>query len=295
VIFPTLKALIKAMRPRQWTKNVVLFAALVFDQQLTVGNFPAVLRTAAGFLIFCLLSGVVYIINDIADVEADRQHPDKRRRPIASGKLPISVARTFVVIVLVVIIPLSVLLSPAFAAIAISYLLLNLAYSLRIKHIPLLDVFAIALGFVLRVAAGVVLIDVARFSPWLYVVTTLGSLYLGFGKRRAELALLADGANSHRRVLEGYTLPLLDQLITIVSSTTIVAYSLYTFSAPNLPENHIMMLTIPFVMYGIFRYLYLIQVKHSGGAPEDVLLSDRPLQASIILWGISVLVVFYVV
>ncbi len=283
------------MRPRQWTKNVVLFAALVFDQQLTVGNLPAVLRTTAGFLIFCLLSGVVYIINDIADVEADRQHPDKRRRPIASGKLPISVARTFVVIVLVVIIPLSVLLSPAFAAIAISYLLLNLAYSLRIKHIPLLDVFAIALGFVLRVAAGVVLIDVARFSPWLYVVTTLGSLYLGFGKRRAELALLADGANSHRRVLEGYTLPLLDQLITIVSSTTIVAYSLYTFSAPNLPENHIMMLTIPFVMYGIFRYLYLIQVKHSGGAPEDVLLSDRPLQASIILWGISVLVVFYVV
>lgn len=283
------------MRPRQWTKNVVLFAALVFDQQLTVGNLPAVLRTTAGFLIFCLLSGVVYIINDIADVEADRQHPDKRRRPIASGKLPISVARTFVVIVLVVIIPLSVLLSPAFAAIAISYLLLNLAYSLRIKHIPLLDVFAIALGFVLRVAAGVVLIDVARFSPWLYVVTTLGSLYLGFGKRRAELALLADGANAHRRVLDGYTLPLLDQLITIVSSTTIVAYSLYTFSAPNLPENHIMMLTIPFVMYGIFRYLYLIQVKHSGGAPEDVLLSDRPLQASIILWGISVLVVFYVV
>ena len=282
------------MRPRQWTKNVVLYAALVFDQQLTVGNLPAVLRTTAGFVIFCLLSGVVYIINDIADVEADRQHPDKRRRPIASGILPIPVARTFVVIVLVVIIPLSVLLSPAFAAIAISYLLLNLAYSFRIKHIPLLDVFAIALGFVLRVAAGVVLIDVARFSPWLYVVTTLGSLYLGFGKRRAELALLADGANAHRRVLDGYTLPLLDQLITIVSSTTIVAYSLYTFSAPNLPENHIMMLTIPFVIYGIFRYLYLIQVKHSGGAPEDVLLSDRPLQASIILWGISVLVVFYV-
>jgi len=295
MIFPTLKALIKAMRPRQWTKNVVLYAALVFDQQLTVGNLPAVLRTTAGFVIFCLLSGVVYIINDIADVEADRQHPDKRRRPIASGQLPIPVARTFVVIVLVVIIPLSVLLSPAFAAIAVSYLLLNLAYSFRIKHIPLLDVFAIALGFVLRVAAGVVLIEVARFSPWLYVVTTLGSLYLGFGKRRAELALLADGANAHRRVLDGYTLPLLDQLITIVSSTTIVAYSLYTFSAPNLPENHIMMLTIPFVIYGIFRYLYLIQVKHSGGAPEDVLLSDRPLQASIILWGISVLVVFYVV
>jgi 4-hydroxybenzoate polyprenyltransferase len=293
MIYSTGKALIKAMRPRQWTKNVVLYAALVFDQQLTPGNLPAILRTTAGFVIFCLLSGVVYIINDIADVEADRQHPDKRRRPIASGKLPIPVARTFVVIVLLVIIPLSVILSPSFAVIALSYLVLNLAYSFRIKHIPLLDVFAIALGFVLRVAAGVVLIEVARFSPWLYVVTTLGSLYLGFGKRRAELALLADGANAHRRVLDGYTLPLLDQLITIVSSTTIVAYSLYTFSAPNLPENHVMMLTIPFVIYGIFRYLYLIQVKHSGGAPEDVLLSDKPLQASIILWGISVLVVFY--
>ncbi|MGW8250016.1 MAG: decaprenyl-phosphate phosphoribosyltransferase, partial [Anaerolineales bacterium] len=155
-------------------------------------------------------------------------------------------------------------------------------------------VFAIALGFLLRVAAGVVLIDVARFSPWLYVVTTLGSLYLGFGKRRAELALLADGANAHRRVLDGYTLPLLDQMITIVSSTTIIAYSLYTFSAPNLPENHVMMLTIPFVIYGIFRYLWLIQVKHSGGAPEDALLSDRPLQVSIVLWGLSVLLIFYV-
>jgi hypothetical protein len=157
-----------------------------------------------------------------------------------------------------------------------------------------LDVFSIALGFLLRVIAGVTLIHVARFSPWLYVVTTLGALYIGFGKRRAELALLADGANAHRRVLDGYTIPLLDQFITILSGTTIVAYSLYTFSAPNLPENHIMMLTIPFVLYGIFRYLYLIQVTHSGGAPEEVLLSDRPLQVSIILWGLCVLYIFYV-
>ncbi len=287
-------ALVKAMRPRQWVKNGVIFAALVFDQQMTPDNLPAILRTAAGFIIFCLLSGVVYIINDIADVEADRQHPSKRNRPVASGKLPIPVARAYAIGAIIVIFPISILLSPQFAAIALTYLLLNLAYSFRIKHIPLLDVFAIALGFLLRVAAGVVLIEVARFSPWLYVVTTLGSLYLGFGKRRAELALLADGANAHRRVLDGYTLPLLDQLITIVSSTTIIAYSLYTFSAPNLPENHIMMLTIPFVIYGIFRYLWLVQVRHSGGAPEDVLLSDRPLQVSIILWGLSVVLIFYV-
>ena len=288
-----LKALIKTMRPRQWTKNLVVFAALVFDRQLRFDNLPAVLRTLAGFIIFCLLSGVVYIINDILDAAADRQHPDKRNRPIASGALPVSLAWTVAVGLTLVLIPISYLLSPGFALVAISYFVLNLVYSKWLKHVPLLDVFSIALGFVLRVAAGVTLIHVARFSPWLYVVITLGALYIGFGKRRAELALLADGANRHRRVLEGYTIPLLDQFITIVSSTTIIAYSLYTFSAPNLPENHVMMLTIPFVLYGVFRYLYLIQVTHSGGAPEEVLLSDRPLQVVIILWGLFVMLIFY--
>ncbi len=159
---------------------------------------------------------------------------------------------------------------------------------------PLLDVMIIASGFVLRIASGVALINVERFSPWLYVVTTLLALYLGFGKRRAELNLLASGAGEHRKVLEGYSLPLLDQLITIVSATTIVAYSLYTFSAPNLPANHTMMLTIPFALYGIFRYLYLIQVKNYGGAPEEMLLTDRPLQIAIALWGISILLIFYI-
>ena len=288
-----LKALIKTMRPRQWAKNLVVFAALVFDRQLRFDNLPAVLRTAVGFIIFCLLSGVVYIINDILDAEADRQHPDKRNRPIASGALPIPHALTIAIALVVILFPISYLLSPGFALVALAYFILNLVYSKWLKHVPLLDVFSIALGFVLRVAAGVTLIHVARFSPWLYVVMTLGALYIGFGKRRAELALLAEGANAHRKVLDGYTIPLLDQFITIVSSTTIIAYSLYTFSAPNVPENHLMMLTIPFVIYGVFRYLYLIQVKHSGGAPEEVLLSDRPLQATIILWGIFVLLIFY--
>jgi len=288
------KALIKTMRPRQWTKNLVIFAALVFDRQLGLDHLDATLRTIAGFIIFCLLSGLVYIINDISDLEADRIHPDKRNRPIASGKLPVKVAIIASIGMFLVIIPISFWLSIGFGVVALSYLLLNLAYSRFIKHVPLLDVFTIALGFVLRVAAGVALIQVSRFSPWLYVVTTLGALYLGFGKRRAELALLAGDANSHRRVLEGYTIPLLDQFITIVSATTIIAYSLYTFSAPNLPDNHAMMLTIPFVIYGIFRYLLLIQVKHSGGAPEDVLLEDRPLQVTIVLWGIAILFIFYV-
>ena len=199
-----------------------------------------------------------------------------------------------VILLILIVFPVSYLLSPNFMLVALAYFLLNLTYSKWLKHVPILDVFVIALGFVLRVAAGVTLIHVARFSPWLYVVTTLGALYIGFGKRRAELALLAENANSHRRVLDGYTIPILDQYITIVSATTIVAYSLYTFSAPNLPDNHIMMLTIPFVLYGIFRYLYLIKVRHSGGAPEDVFLSDRPLQVSIFLWGVSVLLIFYI-
>src|SRR5690606_36721666 len=221
--------------------------------------------------------------------------PVQRPRPAAAGDLPVPAARLLAILLVLVIFPAAYLLSPDFMRIAAAYLLLNLAYSRWIKHIPILDVISIAMGFVLRVAAGVALIVVARFSPWLYVVTTLGSLYIGFGKRRAELALLADGANSHRRVLDGYSISLLDQYITIVSSTTIIAYSLYTFSAPNLPENHAMMLTIPFVIYGIFRYLYLIQTSARVGAPEDVLLSDRPLQATILLWGICVLVVLYLI
>lgn len=287
-----LRALIKTMRPKQWVKNVVIYAPLVFDGQLT--DLHAILRTTVGFFIFCLLSGVVYIINDIADFEADKVHPEKRNRPIASGKLPVSIAWGAAGILLLILLPISYFLSPLFLVVAMAYFILNLAYSKWLKHIPLIDVLTIALGFVLRVQAGVVLIEVSRFSPWLYVVTTLGALYIGFGKRRAELALLADDANSHRRVLDGYTIPLLDQYITIVSATTIIAYSLYTFSAPNVPDNHLMMLTIPFVIYGVFRYLYLIQVKHSGGAPEEVLFSDLPLLATIILWGIVVLYIFYI-
>jgi 4-hydroxybenzoate polyprenyltransferase len=190
---------------------------------------------------------------------------------------------------------LAYLLSPAFFLVSLIYLLLNIAYSNWLKHIMLIDVLTIAMFFVLRVAAGVTLINVARFSPWLYVVITMGALYIGFGKRRAELGLLSEEAGNFRKVLSGgYTTPILDQYITIVSAMTIISYSLYTFSAPNLPENHIMMLTNPFVMYGVFRYLYLVQSGVRAGAPEEILLSDRPLQITIFLWGVSVLVIFYI-
>ena len=285
------RALIKSMRLRQWTKNIIVYAALVFDQQFF--NLDAFLRTTAGFFLFCLVSSAVYIFNDLADVESDRQHPVKKNRPIASGKLPLPAAWAAGITLVVISLPLGYLLSPEFCAVLLVYFLLIVAYSLWLKHIAILDVLIIAAGFVLRVHAGVTLITVERFSPWLYVLTTLFALYIGFGKRRSELALLADGAGTHRKVLDGYTLPVLDQYITIVSGTTIVVYALYTFFAPNVPANHTMMLTIPFVLYGIFRYLYVIQVTHAAGAPEEVLLSDRPLQLDVLLWGLAVMAVFY--
>jgi 4-hydroxybenzoate polyprenyltransferase len=272
-------------------KNVLIFTALVFDEKLL--DLHALLVTIAGFLLFCLISSSVYLLNDITDFEADRQHPKKRNRPIASGELKISTARWAVVVILLISIPLAYLLSPSFCLILLLYLVLNLSYSRWLKHIVIIDVFTLASFYVIRVVAGLTLIEVTRFSPWLYVVTTLLALYIGLGKRRAELTLLSEGAQSHRRVLDGYSVPLLDQYITIVSATTVVAYSLYTISAPNLPENHAMMLTIPFAIYGILRYLYLVQTNHGGGAPEEELLSDRPLQVSIILWGLSVVLILY--
>ncbi|HSK67290.1 MAG TPA: decaprenyl-phosphate phosphoribosyltransferase [Anaerolineales bacterium] len=286
-----LKGLIKTMRLRQWTKNGFIFFGLIFDKQLFApGPF---LRTLEGFFLFCLISSAVYLFNDIADVEADRNHPEKKFRPIASGKLPVSVAHAAALLLTAIALPLGYLLSPVFALILTVYLIINLLYSRWLKHVPILDVMIISSGFVLRVAAGVALITVERFSPWLYMITILFSLYIGLGKRRAELNLLALGASSHRKVFDGYTLPLLDQYITIVSGMTIVAYSLYTFSAPNLPENHAMMLTIPFVVYGIFRYLQLIQTGHAAGSPDEVALKDRPLQITVVLWGLAVIAVFY--
>lgn len=285
-----LKALLKTMRPRQWTKNAFLFAALVFDGKLF--RMPDFLRTLAGFALFCMISSSVYIFNDLMDVEADRLHPVKKNRPIASGKLPVPLALAVGTILSLLAIALGFLLAWQFALTILVYFCMILVYSKWLKHVPILDVLILAAGFVLRVHAGTSLIVVERFSPWLYVLMTLLALYLGFGKRRAELSMLAGDSTNQRKVLDGYTIPLLDQFITIVSGTTILAYSLYTFF--RLPDNHTLMLTIPFVIYAIFRYLYLIQVRQIGGEPEEILLSDRPFQVSIFLWGLAVLAVFYV-
>lgn len=286
-----LKSILKEMRLHQWIKNTFVLIPLVFDRQLF--SIEPLFRTIMGFFLFCFVSSSVYLINDIMDVDADRKHPKKKFRPIASGALPIPIA----IIAAIILVSISVIggyfLSRSFLLILLIYFLINLAYSLKLKHIPLLDVLIIAAGFVLRVAAGVSIIQVERFSPWLYVVTTVLALFFGLGKRRGELATIQQNNNEQRKVLDGYTIPLLDQLITIISATTIISFSLYTFSAPNLPDNHAMMLTIPFAIYGIFRYLYLIQVKNEGGAPDELVLSDRPLQITFLLFAVSVVIIFY--
>lgn len=284
-------ALIKSLRPRQWAKNVFIFAALIFDRQLF--NADPLVKTIAGFFLLCLASSTVYLINDLADLERDRLHPIKCKRPIASGKLPIRVAQVAAVSFSILALLLSFYLGRAFGIIILVYIVQNLLYSFWLKHIPIIDVFMIAAGFLLRVAAGVSLITVERFSPWLYSCTTLLALFIGFGKRRAEIKLLANNANQHRRVLDGYSVPFLDHLIVIVSATAIMAYSLYTFSAENLPANHLMMLTIPIVIYGIFRYLYLINIEDAGGAPEEIVLTDWPLLATIFCFGLTSVAILY--
>ena len=286
-----LPLLLEAMRPKQWAKNGVVFAALIFDVQLFQPT--PLLRTLAGFGLMCLLSSAVYLVNDLADLEKDRQHPQKRNRPLASGRLSKNVAAAAAVVLPLVALPLGFLLDWRFGLLALTYLVKDLLYSLWLKHVAIIDVMLVALGFLLRVGAGVVIITVARFSPWLYICMGLLALFMGFGKRRAELALMDSQAGDTRTVLKEYSLPFLDEMINLVSTSTIIAYSLYTFSAPNLPENHTMMLTIPFVLYSLLRYLYLIHMKGEGGAPDELVLTDRPLQITFILWGLSVILIMY--
>jgi 4-hydroxybenzoate polyprenyltransferase len=285
-------ALLRTMRPKQWVKNGFIFVPLVFDRKLF--DVPYALATLAGFGLLCLVTSAVYLINDLVDIEADRAHPAKRNRPLPSGQLSKGLATGAAIALPVIALPLAYLLEPVFAAILAAYLIIQIAYSFWLKQIVLIDVMTIASGFLLRVAGGVALVaPVMRFSPWLYIFTTMLALFMGFGKRRQELTLLQENANNHRAILDEYTIALLDEMIMIVTTATILTYALYTFSAEGLPENHAMMLTIPFVMYGIFRYLYLIHVWGVGGAPDEIALRDRPIQATVVLWGIMVVLVLY--
>jgi 4-hydroxybenzoate polyprenyltransferase len=287
------KALLQTMRPKQWSKNIFIFGALVFDKKLFVPEH--FLRVLAAFVMFCLLSSAVYIINDLGDVEKDRRHPIKRHRPLASGRLEPSVAIGVAAGILIVLLPLAFLLNVWFGAIALAYLVNNLLYTYWLKNEVIVDILSVAAGFVLRVGAGVVIIPTERFSPWIYICMALLALFLGFGKRRHELVLLAADANNHRRVLDDYNLPFLDEMMGVVTASTVMAYAIYTFSAEGLPTNHSMMLTMPFVLYAVFRYLYLIHVRGEGGAPEEILLGDRPFLIAVSLWGVLVVVLLYLV
>jgi 4-hydroxybenzoate polyprenyltransferase len=280
------------MRPKQWPKNAIVYAGVVFDNHLL--QFDFMLRATLAFVLFCGISSAVYLLNDLVDIEKDRQHPKKRYRPLPSGKLKPSIATVTMIIMVGLIIPASFLLEWKFGAILAAYFVLQIAYSFYLKNVVIIDVFTISSGFVLRAVAGAFVINVT-VSVWLLVCTMLLALFLGLAKRRHELVLLAEGAAGHRRILDEYSSELVQEMISVVTSSVVIAYSLYTITAPNLPKTNLMPLTIPFVLYAIFRYLYLVYRKDEGGSPEEVLLKDIPLLACIFLWGISAITILYII
>ena len=286
-----LRDLIRSMRPRQWPKNAFVFVALLFDRKFF--DPASVLPTVVAFVLLCLMSGAVYLMNDLADIESDRRHPTKRHRPLPSGRLNPRVAGVAAVVLATISLVAGYFLSRELAVILLLYLLSQIAYTFRLKHVVLIDVLTIAAGFVLRIAAGVAVIDVERFSPWLYIFGGFLALFMALGKRRHELVLLGGEAANHRAILDDYNLDLIDRLQGVVTTSAVVSYSLYTFLAEGLPDNHAMMLTIPFVLYGIFRYLYLIHIRNEGGAPEEILLRDRPFQVNLLFYGLTVFVALY--
>jgi len=289
----SLIGLVRTMRPKQWTKNGIIYAGIVFDGQLFV--LDSFVRVTISFILLCLISSSIYIVNDLVDIESDRQHPVKRSRALPSGQLPVPLAIAAAFVLPVVVIGTALTYSLGFAIILVGYLILQLLYSFRLKHIVLVDVMAVTAGFVLRVAAGVVVVHVARFSPWLYACTALLALFLAIAKRRQELLQLAEEAGTIRVTFKQYNLPLLDEMLRIVMTGTIIAYMLYAIEEPSvlLAGTNLSLLTVPFVLYGVFRYLYLMHVKGEGSAPDEVLLRDRPLQLAILLWGLTFVAIIY--
>jgi 4-hydroxybenzoate polyprenyltransferase len=283
-----MKYFLQVMRPKQWTKNLIIFAGITFANELS--NLPYLLISIEAFLIFCILSGVVYIINDIFDIEKDKIHPTKKFRPIASGKMKIKTALIQALLLGTIAITTSFKINLKFGIIALSYLLLITLYSFKLKHVVIVDVLTIAIGFVLRAVAGGYCINIP-ISEWLLICTVLLALFLGLSKRRHELVMLNDQAATHRQILDEYSPQLLDQMVPVVTASTVMAYALYTMSQKRA-EVH-MIVTIPFVIYGIFRYLYLVYKKDLGGNPSKILLEDKPLIVCIILWGITVVYLLY--
>jgi 4-hydroxybenzoate polyprenyltransferase len=291
-----LRYVVKAMRPRQWTKNGIVFMALIFSvNQAWMPDDPGtwddlLLKAFLTALAFCGVSGAGYLINDVRDRESDRLHPTKRRRPIAAGLVSSREAVVWAVVLGLGGVVLAFAVDWRTGAVVLGYIGLQVSYTMFLKYQVILDVMAISAGFVLRALAGAYAVDVPT-SPWLYVVTALGALFLAITKRRAEVALLQDGAVSHRSTLALYTPALIDQMTAMVTASTVISYALYTFTADNLPTNHMMMLTIPFVAYGVFRYLYLSLTQDEGGSPEEVLLKDVPLILTVIGWVATSMIV----
>jgi 4-hydroxybenzoate polyprenyltransferase len=297
-----LRGLIRTMRPRQWVKNGFIYIPLLFDRQFT--HLDVLIRVTIGYVLFCLIASTIYLINDVVDVEKDKLHPKKKYRAIPSGQLPIPIALAAAATLPVIALGVAILL-PAqgptipsgwpFTLILVAYLVLHIAYSLYLKNVIIVDVFAIAAGFILRLVGGAVIITVTNFSPWLYICFGMLALFLAVGKRRQELVLLAGGAQDHRATYKHYNMDLLSDMLRVVTTGSIIAYALYCVEAQTkLANGPAMLLTVPFVVYGIFRYLYLIHVKGEGGAPDEVLFKDRPLLIDVILFVLAVGVIIYI-
>ncbi len=296
-ILATLRYLLRTMRPKQWIKNIFVFTALAFSEERLWLQAEPVLHTLAGFALFCMAASAIYLINDLVDMEKDRAHPRKRHRPLASGVLSPKVAWVAAVVLILAALPLAYLLDPdgGFLLVLLTYVVVQgVLYSYYLKNVVILDILVIAAGFILRAIGGAVILDIP-ITSWLLVCMGLLAVFLGVAKRRHELVLLDAGAGEHRRILAEYSIPMLDQMMAIVTASIIMAYSMATFSAPAVPHDPfpVLMTTIPFIIYGIFRYLYLIYQQDGGGTPEEMLLKDRPLAINFILWGVLVLLLLY--
>ena len=307
---PSIRTIIKESRPRQMIKNGIVLVPLFFTVNIwyssdDISGMSAIIgRAFAALAIFVLLSSAVYFINDSVDAEKDRAHPKKRLRPIAAGKISIPWAIGISLVMITGAVTAASFISIPMVITAVAYLAINVVYSWWLKNIVLLDVMTVASGFVLRAVAGSIAIDHAiinpvsgqteldlTISPWLYVVTALGALFIALVKRRNELQTVGDNSGAQRSILSEYTLPLLDSLINVVATATLISYTLYTFSTgvaeANVPSDQSMMLTIPFVAYGVLRYLYLLHVRGVGESPEEILIRDKPLLINIFLWLIT--------
>jgi len=288
-----LKLLAGLIRPVQWIKNTVVLAALVFAGEIT--SVASVETALAAMVVFCLLSSAVYVFNDLIDREQDQQHPLKKMRPIASGRVSPTVAVVLMLILLAVALAGAYLIGPLFLLVSAAFIVLNLTYTIWLKNIVIVDVMSIGISFVLRALAGAVAIDVPA-STWMLINTLFLALFLAFGKRRHELLLLEDSATAHRKILGRYSPYLLDQLIAVVTPSVVVMYMLYSFSTEVSTKlgTDMLFLTIPFVIYGVFRYLYLIHKEECGGSPTKVLISDMPILVTVVLWILTVIMVLYI-